>query len=57
LFEPLSVGTLSLHQSRDQLHTLLDLRGPIPSFIEITTKFRHEMKQNEANGLQDFSFP
>jgi hypothetical protein len=57
LFEPLSVGTLSLHQSRDQLHTLLDLRGAIPSFIEITTKFRHEMKQNEANGLQDFSFP
>jgi hypothetical protein len=57
LFEPLSVGTLSLHQSRDQTAYPTRPAWTDSSFIEITTKFRHEMKQSEANGLQDSSFP
>src|SRR5271165_1892336 len=43
LFEPLSVGTLSLHQAAIKLHTLLDLRGPIPSFVEITDGRCHDV--------------
>ena len=42
LFESFSVG-LSSTKAAIKLHTLLDLRGPIPSFIEITDGRCHDV--------------
>jgi hypothetical protein len=37
------LGTLSLDQGGDKLHTLLDLRGNIPSFIFISDGKLHDV--------------
>ena len=37
------MGAVSLHQAAVKLHTLLDLRGSIPTFIHITHCKMHEV--------------
>jgi hypothetical protein len=56
LFEPLSVGTLSFHQRGDQTAYLLDLRGPIPSFIEITDGRCHDVNALDLLVVEPGSF-
>jgi hypothetical protein len=37
------VGAVSLHQGGRELHTLLDLRGSIPTFIHISDGKMHDV--------------
>jgi hypothetical protein len=50
LFEPLSLGRLSPTTAAIKLRTLLDWRGPIPTFVALADGLVHEV-----NVLDDLS--
>jgi hypothetical protein len=52
----LSLGTLSENKSAVRLHTLLDLRGNIPTFIHISDGKLHEVNALDLIPLEEGAF-